>query len=58
MEKYGNTGGTSKDRLNSGAQATPPPGIYQQQGYLAQQIPPHSHNKKAYGNGPQHWGTN
>uniref|UniRef100_A0A9J2P4J5 UBA domain-containing protein n=1 Tax=Ascaris lumbricoides TaxID=6252 RepID=A0A9J2P4J5_ASCLU len=57
MDKYGgSTGG--KDRLGGGAQATPPPQMYQPQapqGYLSQQMPLHAHNKKTYGNGPQHW---
>uniref|UniRef100_A0A0N5AX74 Protein lingerer n=1 Tax=Syphacia muris TaxID=451379 RepID=A0A0N5AX74_9BILA len=58
MDKYVSAGG-NKDRLGGGAQATPPPQMYQAQapqGYLSQQVSHHSHNKKAY-SASQHWGT-
>uniref|UniRef100_A0A915Q3U9 GBF-interacting protein 1 N-terminal domain-containing protein n=1 Tax=Setaria digitata TaxID=48799 RepID=A0A915Q3U9_9BILA len=53
LDKYGNSS-SAKDRLGGGAQATPPPQVYQTQGYMSQQMPLHGH-KKAYGGGPQHW---
>uniref|UniRef100_A0A1I8EHS3 UBA domain-containing protein n=1 Tax=Wuchereria bancrofti TaxID=6293 RepID=A0A1I8EHS3_WUCBA len=53
LDKYGSSA-NAKDRLGGGAQATPPPQVYQTQGYMSQQIPLHGH-KKAYGGGPQHW---
>uniref|UniRef100_A0A158Q730 Protein lingerer n=1 Tax=Elaeophora elaphi TaxID=1147741 RepID=A0A158Q730_9BILA len=53
LDKYGNST-NAKDRLGGGAQATPPPQVYQTQGYMSQQMPLHGH-KKAYGGGPQHW---
>lgn len=55
MDKYGSAGSV-KDRLGGGAQATPPPQVYQQ-GYMNQQMALHGH-KKAYGSGPQHWSSN
>uniref|UniRef100_A0A0M3JTW3 Protein lingerer n=1 Tax=Anisakis simplex TaxID=6269 RepID=A0A0M3JTW3_ANISI len=60
MDKYG-ASNAGKDRLGGGAQATPPPQMYQPpapapQGYLSQQMPLHAHAaKKTYANGPQHW---
>ncbi|VDK77880.1 unnamed protein product [Litomosoides sigmodontis] len=53
LDKYGSST-SAKDRLGGGAQATPPPQVYQTQGYMSQQMPLHGH-KKAYGGGPQHW---
>ncbi|OZC12377.1 hypothetical protein X798_00008 [Onchocerca flexuosa] len=53
LDKYGSST-NAKDRLGGGAQATPPPQVYQTQGYMSQQMPLHGH-KKAYGTGPQHW---
>ncbi|MCP9260408.1 hypothetical protein DINM_003760 [Dirofilaria immitis] len=53
LDKYSSSTNT-KDRLGGGAQATPPPQVYQTQGYMSQQMPLHGH-KKAYGSGPQHW---
>lgn len=55
MEKFGGASG-QKDRLGGGAHATPPPQMYQTQGYMPQQMPLHGH-KKAYGSGPQHWSS-
>ncbi|VDN03880.1 unnamed protein product [Thelazia callipaeda] len=53
LDKYGSST-TTKDRLGGGPQATPPPQVYQTQGYMSQQMPLHGH-KKTYGGGPQHW---
>ncbi|KAL3998680.1 hypothetical protein ACH3XW_16010 [Acanthocheilonema viteae] len=53
LDKYGSST-NAKDRLGGGAQATPPPQVYQTQAYMSQQMPLHGH-KKAYGGGPQHW---
>uniref|UniRef100_A0A183DFX4 PAM2 domain-containing protein n=1 Tax=Gongylonema pulchrum TaxID=637853 RepID=A0A183DFX4_9BILA len=53
LDKYVSSAG-AKDRLGGGAHSTPPPQVYQPQGYMSQQMPLHGH-KKTYGGGPQHW---